>query len=662
MADEEATEVNPATGSPFSRRYHKLLQRRKNLPVWADRTKFLDALAKNQVVIVAAPPGSGKSTQIPQFVIEAGYARKGKKVVCAQPRRLVASALSRRVAQEMDVKLGEEVGYSVLFEDCSGPKTTLKYLTDGVLLREAMYDRMLQSYRVVILDEVHLRTLATDILLAYFKDLFKSKSRSDLKLVLMSTQDELKKLKDYFKGSRIVQPLPSLHPLEIIHSQDPVRDYVDEAVEIVSQIIVSEPTGDIIVFLTGKEELERCCWKIEKLIMDLGDRIGPVKVIALDSSMPVDMQKKVFKAAPPATKKLSPPIDGVIQHPPSLVGRKVIVSTEIAESSLSIDGIVYSIDCGYTKKKVYNADRHVESLLILPISKASAQRRAGCARRSAGGKCFRLYSKTFLGRNQPQDSPEILRANLAGSILQLRKLGFQDLLKLDLMDPPPAETVLQAVDTLKCLGALDDEGSVTKLGELMSEFPLDPQMAKMLIESPKFCCSNEILSIAAMLSVSNCFLRPIECQEAADKAKATFMHMNGDHLSLLNVYSAYKLNNGNSAWCKSKFISQAVLKAADNVRNQLKLIMDKLNLTQCSPNSNSSNIYNDIGRALLAGYFMQVAKLDDSDSYVTIKGHHVVDLHPTTCLSSRPAFVIYHDFVFASKNFIRIVTDFPQEW
>lgn len=375
-----------------------------------------------------------------------------------------------------------------------------RYLTDGVLLREAMYDRMLQSYKVVILDEVHLRTLATDILLAYFKNLFKSNSRSDLKLVLMSTQNEAKMFKEYFKGSRIVQPLSSLPSLQIIHSQVPVRDYVDEAVEIVSQIIISEPTGDIIVFLTGKEEIERCCWKIEKLIMDLGDRIGPIRVIALDSFMPVDMQKKVFKAAPPATKKLLPPIDGVAQHPPSLVGRKVIVSTEIAESSLSIDGIVYSIDCGYTKKKVYNADIHVESLLILPISKASAQRRAGCARRSVAGKCFRLYSKSFLEKNQPQDPPEILRANLAGTILQLRKLGFQDLLQLDLMDPPTSETVLHAVDTLKCLGALDDEGSVTKLGELMSEFPLDPQMSKMLIESPKFCCSNEILSMAAMLS------------------------------------------------------------------------------------------------------------------------------------------------------------------
>ncbi|CAL9174287.1 unnamed protein product [Musa hybrid cultivar] len=647
----EAVAANPVTGSPFSRRYHKLLERRKKLPVWGQRSKFLDALAKRRVVVVAAPPGSGKSTQIPQFVIEAGYASEGKQIACTQPRRLVATALSRRVAQEMDVKLGEEVGYSVLFEDCTGPKTILKYLTDGLLLREAMSDQFLESYMVIILDEVHLRTLATDILLAYFKNMFKTKAHCDLKLVVMSTQFEAKKFRDYFKDAQIVQPLPALHPVQITYVKEPVRDLVEAAVEKVIHILVSESSGDIIVFLTGLEEIERCCWRLGKLILDLGDKIGPVKVVPLHSVMPVDMQNKVFKAAPPPTRKGGP------------LGRRVIVSTEITESSLSIDGIVYAIDCGYTKQKVYNADLQVESLLVLPISRASAQRRSGCARRSAPGKCFRLYSQDFFNRVQPQDSPEILRANLAGTVLQFRKLGFDNLLHLDLMDPPPAETVMRAVETLKCLGALDDEGSLTHLGELMSEFPLDPQMSKMIVDSPKFCCSNEILSIAAMLSVPNCFLRPMENLEAADEAKATFNHIHGDHLSLLNVYRAYKLSNGDSTWwCKRNFINQTVLRSADNVRGHLVSIMHKLDLNLCSTDFSSSDDYDNVRKGLLAGYFMQVAHLDHSGNYSTAKGHHVVDVHPSSSLASRPALVIYNDFVLASRNFIRVLTDVPLDW
>ncbi|XP_038988464.1 probable pre-mRNA-splicing factor ATP-dependent RNA helicase DEAH2 isoform X2 [Phoenix dactylifera] len=476
-------------GSSLSRRCKKMLERRRKLPVWAQREKFLDTLAKHQIVVVAAPPGSGKSTQIPQFVVEAGYVSNGKQIACTQPRRLVAMALSRRVAQEMNANLGDKVGYSVQFEDFCSPKTVLRYLTDGVLLRQALSDRFLEMYGVIILDEAHLRTLATDILLAYLKKLLAINARPDLKLVIMSTQFEAKKFRDYFKGARIVQPCPSLNPVEINYTKDIVRDYVEAATDRVVEILASEPVGDIIVFLTGVEEIETFCWRLGKAITDLGDKIGPVRILPLHSTVSVDVQKKIFKAAPPPTRKGGP------------VGRKVVVSTDIAESSLAIDGIVYVVDCGYAKQKVYNAQLRVESLLILPISRASAQRRAGCARRSDSGKCFRLYSQMFFEAAQMQVSPEILRANLASTILQLKKLGVDDLLHLELMDPPPAEKITRAVEILKYLGALDEEGSLTELGKLMSEFPLDPQMSRMIVGSPQFCCSNEILSIASMLSV-----------------------------------------------------------------------------------------------------------------------------------------------------------------
>lgn len=644
-----AAKVNPVTGAPYSNRYQKLLSKRKKLPVWGLKQKFLEALAKREVVIVAAAPGSGKSTQIPQFVVEAGYGSREKQIACTQPRRLVATSLSRRVAQEMDVKIGEEVGYSVQFEEYGSPKTILKYMTDGVLLREVQSDRFLEKYRVIILDEVHLRTLATDVLLAYLKKMVVMNAQSGLKLVLLSAQTEAKIFRDYFDGSQIVQATSTPYAVENIYVKEQVRDFVGAAIEKVAQILVSEPPGDILVFLTGEEEIEACCWRLKKVVSDLGDKVGQINICPLHSTLTLAMQKLVFKGTPPASKK-------------GPIGRKVVVSTDIAESSLTLNGIVYVIDSGFTKQKVYNPCQHVESLLFVPAPKASISRRSGCARRSAPGKCFKLYTEKFFDDAQPQVSPEIHRANLRDTILQLKKLGVSDLLHLDFLDPPPAETFQQAYDALKCLGALDTEGNLTKLGEQMTEFPLDPQMSKMIIASPEFHCSNEVLSIAAMLSVPNCFLRPMESQISADEAKAKFNHVMGDHFALLNVYHAYKQENGDASWCEKNYISQATLKLADSVRSQLVSIMHKLNLQLCSTDINSCDYFNNIRKSILAGYFMQAARIEDSGHYLTLKSNHFVDLHPSTCLTSKPTWVVYNDFVLASRNFIRIVTDVRGEW
>lgn len=641
--------VNPHTGRPYSVRYYEIFEKRRTLPVWQQKLEFLDMLRQHQIIVLVGETGSGKTTQIPQFVVEA-LSGGQRQVACTQPRRVAAMSVSRRVAEEMDVTIGEEVGYSIRFEDNSGPKTVLKYLTDGMLLREAMTDPLLERYKAIILDEAHERTLATDVLFGLLKEVLKN--RPDLKLVVMSATLEAEKFQGYFNGAPLMKVPGRLHPVEIFYTQEPERDYLEAAIRTVIQIHICEPPGDILVFLTGEEEIEDACKKITKEVQNLGDQVGPAKVVPLYSTLPPSLQQKIFDAAPP------PVPDGN-----GIPGRKIVVSTNIAETSLTIDGIVFVIDPGFAKQKVYNPRIRVESLLVSPISKASAHQRAGRAGRTQPGKCFRLYTeRSFTKDLQEQTYPEILRSNLANTVLTLKKLGIDDLVHFDFMDPPAPETLMRALELLNYLGALDDEGNLTKLGELMSEFPLDPQMAKMLVVSPDFNCSNEILSITAMLSVPNCFLRPREAQKAADEAKASFAHIDGDHLTLLNVYHAYKQNGSDPNWCYTQFVNARALKSADSVRSQLARIMGRYGLKMSSQDFGGRDYYPSIRRAMLAGYFMQVAHLERTGHYLTVKDNQMVHLHPSTCLDHKPEWVLYNEFVLTSRNFIRIVTDVKGEW
>merc|ERR1712106_256242 len=315
------------------------------------------------------------------------------------------------------------------------------------------------------------------------------------------------------------------------YTPEPERDYLEAAIRTVVQIhMCEEQEGDLLLFLTGQEEIEEACKRLKREIDNLGPEVGDMKCIPLYSTLPPNLQQRIFEPPPP-------------NKPNGAIGRKIVVSTNIAETSLTIDGVVFVIDPGFAKQKVYNPRIRVESLLVSPISKASAQQRAGRAGRTKPGKCFRLYTeKAYKNEMQDNTYPEILRSNLGSVVLQLKKLGIDDLVHFDFMDPPAPETLMRALELLNYLGALDDDGNLTELGSMMAEFPLDPQLAKMVLYSPQLNCSNEILSITAMLNTPNPFMRPRENQRAADEAKARFNHVDGDHLSLLNVYHAWKNN------------------------------------------------------------------------------------------------------------------------
>eukprot|EP01016_Furgasonia_blochmanni_P007148 TRINITY_DN1285_c0_g1_i10.p1 TRINITY_DN1285_c0_g1~~TRINITY_DN1285_c0_g1_i10.p1 ORF type:complete len:735 (+),score=143.02 TRINITY_DN1285_c0_g1_i10:65-2269(+) len=633
---------------PYTQQYYEILKKRQLLPAWEAKEHLVKLLNEHQTIILQGETGSGKTTQVPQFILESGFVPLGKGVCCTQPRRVAAMSVAKRVSEEMDVVLGEEVGYSIRFEDKTSPKTILKYLTDGMLLREAMNDPLLERYSVIILDEAHERTLNTDVLFGLLKEVLKARPK-DLKVVVMSATMDAEKFQKYFDDAPLLDIPGRLHTVEIYYSPDPEEDYLEAAIRTVLQVHCFEDPGDILVFLTGEEEIENACKTVRNEVQKLGDEVGPLNVVPLYSTLPPYLQQKIFDAPPPPNKKGIP-------------GRKCVIATNIAETSLTIDGIVYVIDPGFAKQKVYNPKIRVESLLVSPISKASAKQRAGRAGRTKPGKCFRLYTEASYEEELTENNyPEILRSNLANTVLNLKKLGIRDIVHFDFMDPPAPETLMRALELLHYLGAINDEGDMIKDGEKMAEFPLEPQLAKMLLVSPDHKCSNEILSLVSMLNVPFCFIRPKEAVRDADDARAKFCHVDGDHMTLLNAYHAFKQKGMSQEWCYNNFINYRSMKAADDIRDQLKQLMIKMGLRLCSTDFQSPDYTTNIKKCIISGYFMQVAHQMRSGNYKTFKDDQIVAVHPSSALDHKPDWVIYHELVLTSKNYIRTVTEVKGE-
>lgn len=644
----QSPDINPWTNQKYSSKYYEILAKRKELPVFEQKDEFLKHLRDNQVIVLQGETGSGKTTQIPQFVMESGIIKEGQLIACTQPRRVAAMSVAKRVADEMDVVLGQTVGYSVRFEDCTSVNTRLKYLTDGMLLREAMDDNLLRSYGCVILDEAHERTLSTDVLFGLLKEIIGN--RPDLKVVVMSATLDAEQFQKHFTGAPLMKVPGRMFSVEMFYTPEPERDYLEAAIRTVIQIHLCEPTGDILLFLTGENEIEDACKRITKELQNMGSaETRELKVIPLYSTLSPQQQQRIFEPAPAP------------RYPGGPEGRKCVVATNIAETSLTINGIVYVIDPGFAKQKVYNPRIRVESLLVSPISRASAQQRAGRAGRTQPGKCFRLYTEKAFSELQPQTYPEILRSNLGSVVLQLKKLGIDDLVHFDFMDPPVPETLMRALEMLNYLGALDDEGNLTKEGSLMAEFPLDPQLAKMIVQSPNYNCSNEILSIAALISVPQIFIRPKEAQQQADNAHSAFTHIHGDHLTLLNAYHAYLKNINDANFCFDNFINARAMKQATSIREQLHRIMVKHKIRLCSTDFTSKDYSINIRKALLSGCFMRVAHMERGGSYSTVKDNQVVALHPSSGLE-KPEWVMYEEFVLTSRSFIRTCTDIEPQW
>ncbi|GAB2227982.1 hypothetical protein Droror1_Dr00009811 [Drosera rotundifolia] len=620
----------------------KLQQERKTLPIYAYREQLLQAVNDHQVLIIVGETGSGKTTQIPQYLHEAGYTKRGM-VGCTQPRRVAAMSVAARVSQEMGVKLGHEVGYSIRFEDCTSDQTILKYMTDGMLLREFLGEPDLGGYSIIMVDEAHERTLSTDILFGLVKDV--ARFRPDLKLLISSATLDAEKFSDYFDSAPIFKIPGRRYPVEIHYTKAPEADYLDAAIVTVLQIHVTQSPGDILLFLTGQEEIEAAEEILKHRTRGLGTKIAELIICPIYANLPTDMQAKIFEPTPEGA-------------------RKVVLATNIAETSLTIDGIKYVIDPGFCKLKSYNPRTGMETLLVTPISKASANQRAGRSGRTGPGKCFRLYTAYNYHQDLEDNTiPEVQRTNLANVVLTLKSLGIHDLVNFDFMDPPPSEALLKALELLYALGALNKLGELTKSGRRMAEFPLDPMLSKMIVASEKYNCSEEIITIASMLSVGNSiFYRPKDKQVHADTARMRFHEGNvGDHIALLKVYNDWKSCDYGSMWCYENYIQVRSMKRARDIRDQLEGLLERVEIEVTS----SLNDLEAIKKCITAGFFPHSARLQKSGSYRTVKLPQTVHIHPSSGLAQmqpQPRWVVYHELVLTTKEYMRQVTELKPEW
>lgn len=543
---------------------------------------------------------------------------------------MAATTVAARVAEEMRCNLGEEVGYSIRFEDLTSAKTRIKFLTDGLLLREALADPLLSRYSVIMVDEAHERSLSSDILLGVLKKI--RKRRPDLRIVVSSATLQAEHFLRFFVGEenslgtedrnstgRIISLEGRMYPVDHLYLEESAEDYVERAVKTIFDIHGSESDGDVLVFLTGREEIDAAIQMITERSSSIHPRAPQLLPLPLYAGLSSEQQLYVFEPAPENT-------------------RKVIVSTNIAEASVTIDGIAFVIDCGFVKLRAFNPSSGIESLTATPVSKASATQRAGRAGRTKPGKCYRLYTEAAY-QNLPEATvPEIQRSNLAPTILQLKALGIDNVLRFDFLTPPPAELIIRALDLLFSLGAVDDYAKLTRpLGVRMAELSVEPMMAKVLLSSPVFGCLSEVLSVAAMTSLQGVvwFQHDGE-RKASETARRKFAAEEGDHLTLLNVYQAFVTKGKKeSKWCRDNYLNYKSMLRAVSIRAQLKRYLERFGInvdeTLAIPKKEESK-GEQIRKCLTTGFFGHAARMQPDGTFRTISGDVVLHPHPSSLM------------------------------
>ena len=625
--------------SEFSRS-RSIAEQRRFLPIFDCREELMHVVRENQIVVVVGETGSGKTTQMTQYLYEDGYTRGGM-IGCTQPRRVAAMSVAKRVSEEMGCELGGRVGYAIRFEDCTGADTLIKYMTDGILLRETLREPDLDEYSAVIMDEAHERSLNTDVLFGILKKVVSR--RRDFRLIVTSATLDAEKFSAFFGSVPIFRIPGRTFPVDVMFSKTPHEDYVDSAVKQALTVHLSHPRGDILIFMTGQEEIECTCFTLHERIERLGEDTPPLLILPIYSQLPSDLQAKIFDKAP----------DGV---------RKCIVSTNIAETSLTVDGILYVIDCGFCKMKVFNPKMGMDSLSVFPCSRAAANQRSGRAGRTGPGTCYRLFTEAaFMSEMLETTVPEIQRTNLGNVVLLLKSLNVDNLLDFDFMDPPPQDNMINSMFQLWILGALDNTGALTQLGKKMVEFPLDPPLAKMLLTAEAMHCSSEILTVAAMLSVPPVFFRPKDRQEESDAAREKFFVPESDHLTLLHTYQQWASHDYRGDWCNKFYLHVKIMRKAREVRSQLLDIMKQQQVRLSSIGSD----WDVCRKAICSAYFHHAARLKGIGEYANCRNSMPCHLHQSSALYGlgyTPDYIVYHELVMTSKEYMQYVTAVEPEW
>ncbi|ELK11831.1 Putative pre-mRNA-splicing factor ATP-dependent RNA helicase DHX32 [Pteropus alecto] len=629
----EDLELNPFDGLPYSSRYYKLLKEREALPIWKEKYSFMENLLQNQIVIISGDAKCGKSSQVPQWCAEyclsVHYEHGG--VVCTQAHKQTAVQLALRVADEMDVNIGHEVGYVIPFENCCTSETILRYCTDDMLQREMMSNPFLGSYGVIILDDTHERSIATDVLLGLLKDVLLA--RPELKLVINSSPPLISKLSSFYGNVPLIE-VKNKHPVEVVYLSGAQKESFESVVHLIFEIHHSGEQGDIVVFLACEQDIEKAyeivCQEGSNLNPDLGELVV----------VPLYPKEKcaLFKPNEETEKR---------SH---VYQRRVVLTASSGESLIWSNTVRFVIDVGVERRKVYNPRIRASSLVMQPISQSQAETRKQILGSSSSGKLFCLYSEEFATKDmRPLKAAEMQEANLTSMVLFMKRVDIAGLGHCDLMNRPGSsllahgqgvgltrrlllvpvptpetpESLMQALEDLDYLAALDNDGNLSEFGIIMSEFPLDPQLSKSILASCEFDCVDEMLTIAAMVT---------DCVEK---------------------------------WCQDYFLNCSALRMADVIRAELVEIIKRIELPYAEPAFGSKENALNIKKALLSGYFMQIARdVDGSGNYLMLTHKQVAQLHPLSSYSitkTTPEWVLFHKFSISENNYVRITSETSPE-
>ncbi|MBA2539878.1 MAG: ATP-dependent RNA helicase HrpA, partial [Deltaproteobacteria bacterium] len=608
----------------------------EELPITAHVVELANGIDEHQIIIVAGETGSGKTTQLPKICFAMGRGTQAR-IGCTQPRRIAASSVAARVAHELDSALGDVVGYQVRFTDKIKATSSVKFMTDGILLAEIQSDPLLRAYDTLIIDEAHERSLNIDFLLGFLKRLLPR--RRDLRVIISSATLEIERFATFFNNAPVIQVSGRTYPVDVLYRppSDDEADLADLVANTVNEITELDPRGDILVFLPGEREIREAAGEIEQRALP------HTVVLPLYSRLSAAEQQRVFHSGP---------------------GRRVVLATNVAETSLTIPGIVYVVDPGLARINRYDVRTGVSQLLVEDISRASADQRKGRCGRVQSGVCFRLYEEQDYVTRPAHTDPEIKRVGLAGVILRMKSLRLGDIEEFPFLDPPPQRAINEGYRTLEELGALE-EGQLTQIGEQLGRLPLDPRLGRMILGGREENALREVVIIASVLGLQDPRDRPQAVQQKADEAHRKFREEGSDFVAYLKLWAFWqdarkRLSRRQlQKICHDNFLNYNRMREWEEIHDQIVRILKDLNFKPGAQPASGEQIH----RALLPGLLSKIGMYNpEGRNYFGARQTRFV-IHPSSSLARKPpAWVMAAELVETSQLFARTVAKLDPAW